>query len=132
PPAELKESILSQAKIIRPPATWWKRPPAWLAAAACVALLIGLANWFRPERKPDTFADFRRRMVETVLRRYGMDTNSSDGEAVRRYLASKGAPADYSLPKGMQQLKVMGGGLLRWRGHPVSMVCFDRGDKEIL
>ena len=131
PPASLKARLLSEAKIIRPPAAWWRRP-VWLAAAACIALLIGLGSWFGHERKPDHFADFRQRMVETVLRRYGMDTNSSDGEVVRRYLASKGAPADYAIPKGMQQLKVMGGGLLRWRGHPVSMVCFDRGDKEIL
>jgi hypothetical protein len=26
----------------------------------------------------------------------------------------------------------MGGGLLRWRSNPVAMVCFDRGDRQML
>jgi len=36
------------------------------------------------------------------------------------------------VPRGLKQLQLTGGGLLRWRSQPVTMVCFDRGDKQML
>jgi hypothetical protein len=132
PPPELKDRILGQRKIVRP--VWWRRQPAWLAAAASIALLIGLTLWFTrpPKDKYDRFADYRTRMVQIVLREYRMDISTNNAESVRQYLQSRGAPADYTLPKGLNQVAVKGGGLLRWRGQPVSMVCFDRGNRQLL
>src|SRR5206468_6644669 len=83
-------------------------------------------------RKPDRFADYRETMVQTVLRQYRMDVTTSDAQVVRSFVAGRGGPADYTVPNGLQQLKLLGGGLLKWRGHRVSMICFDRGDREIL
>jgi hypothetical protein len=131
-PAELKERILADRKILRP--IWRRQRTAWLAAAASIALLVGLALWFTREPKYayDRFTDYRTRMVQIVLREYRMDITTPDGEKVRQYMQSRGAPADYTLPKGLQQVAVKGGGLLRWRGQRVSMVCFDRGNKQLL
>jgi len=129
-PPLLKARILADRKIVHP--VWWRRPPVWLAAAASIALLIGWAGWLLRERKPDRFADYRARMVQTVLLNYRMGITSNDGEKVRQYLDSRGAPTDYAVPAGLQKAQLKGGGLLRWRGHPVSMICFDRGDKELL
>jgi hypothetical protein len=36
------------------------------------------------------------------------------------------------LAKGLEQLPITGGVVTRWRGNAVSMVCFDRGDKQML
>jgi hypothetical protein len=47
-------------------------------------------------------------------------------------MASRGAPADYDLTRGLGRLQLTGGGRLTWRSHPVAMVCFDRGDKQML
>jgi hypothetical protein len=71
-------------------------------------------------------------MVRAALREYRMDIVSNDRDGVRSFLATNGAPADYRIPKKLEQTKLTGAGLLRWRSNPVSMVCFDRGSNEML
>jgi hypothetical protein len=61
-----------------------------------------------------------------------MDIPTNDMATVRRYLAARGAPADYVVPPGLAPLQLTGGGFLRWRSQPVSMVCFNRGDNQML
>jgi hypothetical protein len=129
-PAALRERILADSKVVRLPPRW--RHPAWLAAAAAILLLLGLAVLQLGSRAPDRFADFRSRMVGTVLREYRMDIETNSMAQVRRFLASQGTPADYQVPAGLDRLKLTGAGALRWRGHPVSMVCFDRGGGVML
>jgi len=129
-PAQLKARIAAAQKIV--PLPVWRRQPVWLAAAASVALLLGLASlWFKPT-KADGFANFQARMVSTALREYRMDIVTNDMSQVRQFMAARGAPADYEVAPGLSRLQLTGGGLLRWRNHPVSMVCFDRGDKQML
>ena len=94
--------------------------------------MIGLsAIWIQP-RAPDRFADYLARMVRTALREYRMDVVTNDMPQVRRFMAARGAPADYVLPAGLAQLQLTGGGLLWWRSRPVAMVCFNRGDDQML
>jgi hypothetical protein len=130
--ARLKESILAQRTIVRPE-VWW-RNPVRLAAAAALVLLAGVASlWFRP-RVPDGFTDYRARMVSTALRvgTYQMSIVTNDMAPVRQFMEARGAPSDYRLTRGLGDLSLTGGDSLHWRGHPVSMVCFDRGDKQML
>ena len=129
-PPDLKDKILAQRKIVRP-AIWWKNP-AWLAAAAALVLCAGLAAWFLTPRVPDHFADYRSRMVRAALREYRMDIVTNDMRQVREFFASHHAPANYAVPAGLQRLPLTGAGLLRWRNHPVSMVCFERGNQQML
>jgi len=133
-PAHLKASLLArmenQRKIIRP-APWWQQP-AWIAAAAAVFLVLGFVVWSLKPTVPDRFANYEARMVSGALRQYTMDVETNDMQVVRQTLAARGAPADYTVPKGLEQLKLTGGGALQWRNNPVSMVCFDRGGKKML
>ena len=129
-PAELKARILAQRRTVSLP-VWW-RSPVWLAAAAAAVLFVGLVALEMRPRTPDRFADFQVRMVRAALREYAMDLKTNDMEQVRQFLASRGAPADYSLPKGLEQHPLKGGGFLQWRSKPVSMVCFDRGGNQTL
>jgi hypothetical protein len=51
---------------------------------------------------------------------------------VREFLASKKSDAEYQLTKSLEQLPPTGAGVLTWKGCPVSMVCFDLGQKQVL
>jgi hypothetical protein len=133
-PAHLRTSILARAQAQRPiisqPRFWWWKP-LWVAAAVLI-VLGGLASlWLRPH-PANQFANFRARMVSGALREYLMDIKTNDMAVVRHGLAARGAPADYVVPQALERLKLTGGGRLTWRNHPVAMVCFDRGDQQML
>jgi hypothetical protein len=53
-------------------------------------------------------------------------------QQIRQFMASRGAPFDYDVARGLEHLQLTGGGRLTWRSNPVAMVCFDRGDKQML
>ena len=126
-PADLKARILAGPNIIVGPAHWWQRRAVLMAAAAMIALLITVSVMFlnRPAPSTGTFAEFRSRMIGTVLREYRMDLETNNMSQIRAYLASQGAPADYTVPAGLQTLKLAGCGKLTWEGKPVSMVCYE-------
>jgi hypothetical protein len=129
-PVHLKAALLAQQNIIRPP-IWWQRP-VWLSAAAAVVLFLGLAAFWLKPANPDRFANFQARMVSTALREYRMDLVTNDMRQLRQFIAGKGAPSEYQLTKGLEKLQLTGGGCLQWRSHPVAMVCFNRGDDQML
>ncbi|HVM50546.1 MAG TPA: hypothetical protein VMU04_21145 [Candidatus Acidoferrum sp.] len=133
-PAHLRTSLLARAQapatLLTPPQPTWRRP-FWLAAAVIVLAACLLGLWLRP-RAGDEFANYRARMVSGVLREYQMDIKTNDMRLVRQDLGSRGAPADYVVPRGLERLHLTGGGRLTWRNNPVAMVCFDRGDNRML
>jgi hypothetical protein len=111
---------------------WLPNPAGLIAATAALIVVFALtATWFRP-RAADRFSNFQARVLSTALREYRMDIVTNDMSQVRQFMAAKGAPADYRVAKGLQSLTLTGGGLLRWRNNPVAMVCFDRGDGQML
>ncbi len=128
-PGDLKAAILAGRKIVRP--VFWRRP-AVLAAAASIAMLAGIAAiWSRPGPF-QRFDLYRSRMVSTVWREYRMDISTNDLSAIHAYLAQRGAPTNYVVPPKLEQLSVTGGGRLKWGNQPVAMLCFDRGDQQML
>ena len=133
-PAHLKASLLIQnsgRRTIITPQVWW-RSPIWLTAVATVVLALGLAVFWPNSRSLDRFANFQSRMVGAAQLAYRMDIETNDMQQVRQFMASSGAPADYDLARGLEHLQLTGGGRLTWRSNPVAMVCFDRGDKQML
>lgn len=130
-PERLKLALLQSGKTVRPPLQFWQQP-VWIAAAALFVALLSLTLvWFRPA-VPDRFSHYRQSMVTAAVRMYGMDVVTSDPQQLRQFIAQRGAPADYDVTSGLAKLQLKGGGLLRWRGNPVSMVCFDRGTGSTL
>jgi hypothetical protein len=95
-------------------------------------LLAGFAGvWLWPGTA-NHFQNFESRMISAALRDYPMDVKTNDMTQLRGYLASQGAPNDYQISPGLGRLALTGGGALRWRSNPVSMVCFNRGDNQML
>lgn len=128
-PRSLRNRILAQTKIV--PLPWWRRPVVWKAAAAIAFLSIIVMVWQRPSRA-DTFQTFRSRVVRNVLRQYTMDIETNDMAEIRRYLATKNAPADYRLPENLDRLPALGAGVLSWQDRRVSMVCLNSGAQGTL
>ena len=130
-PADLRDQILARVRNSKPVQPWQR--PAWLAAAAAIVFLLGLAVWwFRPV-PADSFQTFRDRTVRGVQRVYpAMGIVTNDMAQIRQYLSTNHAPSDYVLSPGLARLPATGAGLLSWQGQPVSMVCLDSGDQGTL
>ena len=126
-PAGLLEQIVSEQRA-RERAGFWRRQAMLLAAAAMVAVLIGLPFWLRPSLKPGVgFATYQTQMAAIALRDYAMDVTSNDAGQIRQYLAQHQAPADYVLPAGLQSAALAGCALENWQGKNISMICFRTG-----
>lgn len=130
PPAELRERLISQSKVIE--VSWWRRPATLAAAAAIAVLFVVLATMFFKPRPEDTLAVFRWRMIGNALRSYAMTINTNDMAQVRQHLASRNAPADYELPPKLSEVPLLGAGVMSWRDRRVSMVCFNSKTQGML
>src|SRR5262249_688170 len=117
-PERFKVALRARNNVIQP-VVFWQRP-LWMAAAAIFIALLGLSVFGLRPSLPDRFANYRESMVSYAVRSYGMDITTNDSTELRRFIASRGAPADYALTAGLNGLPLQGGGHLRWRGNPVS------------
>jgi hypothetical protein len=128
-PEGLRQQILSEFKS-RVPLPWWRRPVSVAILACLVIVIAGVSIWttVTPPRGEDlSFNGYRNRMVRTALRAYGMDLETNDVGQIRAYLAQNQAPADYVLPRGLEQTPTVGCGVLSWQNKRVAMVCFRTG-----
>jgi len=122
-PGDLEARILSHAE--PKPLPWWRRFPAWAAAAALIATLAVVLVGSRLGRpSDDSFEIFRSRMVRSVLRQYQMDVETNNATAIRQYLSVRAAPSNYRLTPGLARLPLRGAGVQSWLGERVTMVCF--------
>ncbi len=130
PPEHLRDLLLTRRNRILPNLQFQRR--AMLAVAAVLFLLALASIWWMRPATPDHFADYRNRMISAVLRSYHMDIETSDPAKVRAFMAQHGSPDDFVVPKSLAQRPLAGGGIHQWRNHPVSMICFKRGDDQML
>jgi hypothetical protein len=130
-PHDLRDRILAEIRFSRERPVLRFPGGGWIAAAAMV-LLLGVMTLWDPAPPQPQWADFRGRMVQTVLREYRMDVHTNDMREIRAYLQQQNAPADYRLPASLEAVPLAGGGRLTWQNQPVAMVCFERGQGEWL
>jgi hypothetical protein len=123
-PEGLQEQILSERKAHL---SLSHRRKVTFAVATAVLLCLGVALFYPRSNRNDSFSNFRGRMAATVLRQYPkMDLLANDPQQIRQYLASRGE-GGYLLPQGLARTTPTGCALLKWRGKPVTMICFDSG-----
>jgi len=125
-PPGLKEQILSERKIYRPPFQRYWRP--LLAVAAVVAILVGINFGLWPfHGGMDRYSAYRKRMIESALRPYYMDLTATDPARIRGFLKENNAPDNYPVPPGLKTAALVGCAVSSWQGKPVSMICFKTG-----
>ncbi len=141
PPANLREQILEAGKQARNQIEERKtvtvfpwRILAPLAAAALFAVVLSVASfWFGKSPEKNQFTDFRARTARIALRDYNrMDLKSTNSVAIRSFLADHSPFGNYSLPKGLNNSTTFGCATLRWRDIPMGMVCFKRGENDLI
>ena len=128
-PEDLARNIIRQRPI--PIAPGWKLASA-IRLAATVTILAGLAvYWFHPAPKSD-FTTYENYLTRLLTKGYRMSLETGDLGRIRNFLASNQAPADYTLPGGIERTAALGCATLSWNGNPVSMLCFaDNNDRKL-
>ncbi len=110
--------------------------PAWsrtvlLAAASIVALAVLFSSWRGPFQPAASLADYRDEMVSFIKVAPSVELESSELARLKNFLAKAEAPADFTVPKRLQQYEPLGCRVLRFRGADVSLVCFKLGGDKL-
>jgi hypothetical protein len=132
PPAGLRDAILAGGKMSARPQSqrsWWAQP-RWMALAASVALVIGVGlGWprFAAMREARSFGEFA---MNDMLH---VESHAAHGPGMGQ-LAALVSDATRrlsgALPIEFETLRANGCRTVRFAGHDVLEVCFERGGKE--
>jgi len=126
-PAGLKEQIISEQAASRRMVSR-RRNIALLSAAVVMVVFALLAFWFdRRGHDDDLLAVYQNQMAGFALRGYAMDLLTNDPVQIRAFLKDNHAPADYDLPRPLQQVAQSGCAVEHWQSGNVSMICFRTG-----
>lgn len=126
PPAGLRDAILVGARASRLPRRWWRRP-AWLAAAASLAVMLAVSGTLLRRGHPDTPA--------VTLAEFGLDQlafvrhSHPRGEGVaslEAMLSTRTEPLCRGLGLDCAELARRGCRELDFGGQRVYEVCFRR------
>lgn len=109
----------------------WRRV-ALLAAAAVVALAVIFSSWQGPFQPANSAAEYRDEMVSFIKVAPNLEMQSRDLSTLKEFLAKTGAPASLELPEKLRTLEPVGCRVLRFRGHDVSLLCFNRGKGRLV
>lgn len=106
----------------------------WLALAAALAVLLGLALVLKPgATNRATGPDFLKQFA--ALGESGfiwLAKKSLDPADLQSWLASKGAPSKFAIPAGLSALPGKGCQTYSFHGAKVSLICFKMSDQRIV
>ena len=126
PPGLERRILTAHKKQEQPEASHGLR---YLAAAAAIAIVIGVGLWvFNKPSDDTTLSHFRDRMVSTVLRdTYPMQMATNDHAQIREFFKARGAQSDYVISANLEKLPVIGGTVYQFNNHPVDLICLYDG-----
>ena len=130
-PSELKSQLLAARKLAPPPRRWWM--PAWISAAAVVALGTALGTLWLTTMGSRRFDQFRNAMAQAALEReHHVSVMNLDLAKARQWLAEHGGRLEFPLPAGLRDQPKVGCRIVEWRGCKVSLLCFQlNGGKHV-
>ena len=103
-----------------------------LAAASIVVLAVLFSSWRGAFQPAVSLAEYRDEMVSFIRLDPPLDLESAQLSRVTSFLQEKGAPSQIELPDKLRQLDLAGCRRLRFRGHDVALLCFKRGNGELV
>ena len=135
PPANLRDAILAGGKVsVRPrlersQRSWW-RQPGWAALAASVALVVGIGiSWpkFSRANEVKRFGEFA---MNDMLHAPNHDAHGPGMGQLAALVSDATRKLSGGLPIEFEALRANGCRTLRFGGHDVLEVCFERGGVE--
>jgi hypothetical protein len=136
PPVGLRDSILLTKKIStlprrQPSRPLWRRPGV-MALAASIVVLLAAALLIRPGAKPYgpmTVAVFTQQVLD-LKDRISLGKMSNKPAELRAWLAERGAPSDFEVPRGLRDVQGLGCQSYTVGGAKVSLMCFMLGQDQ--
>jgi hypothetical protein len=128
-PPDLRNAILAGCKPSRP-ARWtdWRAP---VAVAACVAAIFLVVGTLFAQRTPK-FTDFRAQLVHEAWDGGAhLEVESSDPRAIQAWLAGQNVASDFTLPAGLQDVRLVGCRIVEVDGARIPMLCMASGMRHI-
>jgi anti-sigma factor RsiW len=131
-PSDLAAQLLLARTTARPRPAWWRRP-AWLAAAAGLAVLLAISGlWPNRAGKPADFAAFRDAMVAAASDMSDhADVWGLDHAGYRKWLAENQGAADFALPAALADKAISACKVVGWDGRKVTMLCLKFGGRHL-
>ena len=138
PPVGLRDSILLAKKISTLPLHQASRPvwqrPGVMALAASIVVLLAVAVLIWPGAEhyvghPMTVAAFTQQVLN-LKDRISLGKMSNDPVELRAWLAERGAPSDFELPRGLRDAHGLGCQSYTIGGAKVSLICFMLGQDQ--
>jgi hypothetical protein len=130
-PAGLKSQLLNPERRSFPSRAMWPRKMAMLAASI-VLLAVFFGSWSGLFQPATSLAEYRDEMVSFIRLDPPLDMKSSQLSQVTAFLKEHGAPSGLHVPGQLQQLGPVGCRTLRFRGGDVALICFRRGDGDLM
>ena len=120
-PSQLKESILHEHRLAH---VWRLRRPAVAWGMAAALLIGGTIFALLHQRSSNSIDDFRVAMIEQL---WTIDDQprfrSADVAELRQWLDSHDSPANFTLPPGLDELRVRDARVVKWCDHNVASLC---------
>lgn len=131
PPADLREALLGENKVIRP---FSFRPYApLLAVAAILVALVTVGVLLRPPSVTDddnALTALVRKIPElTVAHSHSMESGGNFAP-IRSWLAEHGGISDMTIPEGLKNAVGIACEVTEIEGRKVTILCFDRKDHQ--
>jgi hypothetical protein len=126
PPENLRAAILAGGRVTEGGKTrvrWWNQP-VWMAAAAGVAVLLAIGGtlWPKPAAAFDEFA-FEDAKLSAI---HGHGDHGTMTNALQWTLSQPTTKLGQKLPVDFAKLQTTGCRTIRYRGHDVLEICFNR------
>ncbi len=110
----------------------WRRT-VWLAAAACIAVLLVIsASLFQHRTRVAEFAQFRRAMVGASFdMSQHSDVMGLDADGFKHWLADHHGEPDFVLPAGLSSKGIAACKIVEWQQRRVTMLCFKFSGRHV-
>jgi len=124
-PAYLKNHLLAGGFVSQRTHRFRRR--SWLAAAASLAILVGLATWqwiSTPVVQPIGFAALRADLCDFLAGDFQLEVQSPLLERLQEHLGAEHQFTNYAVPAALAGQRGVGCRMIDWQGRQVALICF--------